>query len=256
MQRHESVRIAAPRPFTLATALVIAGIAAGGTARADTPQGSDPWKVVFAPYVMGASIDGTTVVRGQEAAIDLSASDIFDNLELGFMSMLVVRKRDWGVTGDVVWVALGKTTDIPPADVDPTLGLLSVSGVRRLSDWADLTFGARWNRVEGSIHFKPPIDLDVERTRDWVDPIVGIVLRTPSGKKWHATLIADVGGFGVGSDLSWQVFPSAGYDLSPKVSLEAGWRLLDVDYDSDDENDRFSYDVRYQGPVAGLAIRF
>jgi hypothetical protein len=247
------------------TALALASPAlAADTPVADTPAsganatGSDPWKFVFAPYIWGASMEGTSVVKGQEASIDLSASDIFDHLELGFMSTVVARKRNWGITGDVVWVALGATTDVPvPADIDPTLFVLGVSGVRRINDWADVTFGARWNRVEGDIHVKP-LDLDVSRNRDWVDPIVGMVLRTPGDHRWHGTLIADVGGFGIGSDLTWQVFPTVGFDLtkSKKVSMEFGWRLLDVDYDNGDESDPFEYDVRYQGPVAGVAIRF
>ena len=68
--------------------------------------------------------------------------------------------------------------------------------------------------------------------------------------------MADVGGFGVGSELTWQAFSSVGFDLSPRVSMEFGWRWLDVDYDNEDEDDPFEYDVRYQGPVAGIAIRF
>lgn len=247
------------RAALFSAALAVASVSSDRAAlAADGAPPGDDWKFVVAPYVWGSALEGRAVVQGNEASIDLSASDIFDHLEIGFMAMMVARKRDWGITGDVIYVALGATSDTPPADIDPTLQIVGVSGVRRLSDWADVTFGARWNRVEGEIHFKPPMNLDVGRTRDWVDPIVGVVLRTPGRGRWQAALIADVGGFGVGSDSTWQVFPTVGFDLtkSKSVSMELGWRLLDVDYDNDDESDPFEYDVRYQGPVAGLAIRF
>jgi hypothetical protein len=39
-----------------------------------------------------------------------------------------------------------------------------------------------------------------------------------------------MGGFGAGSDFTWQVFPSLGLGLGNTASLESGYRWLEVDY--------------------------
>jgi hypothetical protein len=62
----------------------IAAITLGGTwTPASAQTASDGWDVYVAPYLMGAAMSGTTTVRGAEVDVDLSASDIFSNLQFG-----------------------------------------------------------------------------------------------------------------------------------------------------------------------------
>jgi hypothetical protein len=222
------------------------------------PSPDEGWRFTLAPYLMGASLDGNVVVRGQPAEADISAGDIFDNLDFGFMGMAVARTRDWGVLADTVVVKLSVDTQVPPGEFKPSIDIVSVQGVRRLGDNADVTWGLRWNHVKGEIRIDAPVPVALERSRNWFDPVVGVVLRTPGDHRFHAALIGDIGGFGVGSDFTWQVFPSVGFDITKnkKVSLEAGWRFLAVDYKTGEGADRFEYDVLYQGPAVGLAFRF
>jgi hypothetical protein len=235
-------------------AALLVSLAGSLPASAQTSS-DDRWKFTVAPYMMGASLSGTTVVQGRPADVDVRGSDIFDNLDFGFMTMAVARKGDWGVLGDMVVVDLSVPVEMPPGEFQPTLGIFAVQGVRRLNDSADLTFGLRWNHVNAVLNF-PAVGIELERSRDWVDPVVGVVFRTPEERRWHATLIADAGGFGVGSDFTWQVFPSAGVNLTSWASLEFGWRFLATDYKTGEGADRFEYDILYQGPVVGVAFRF
>ena len=48
---------------------------------------ADKWTVTVAPYLMGAAMEGTTAVAGQEATLDMSASDILSNLQSGAMDV-------------------------------------------------------------------------------------------------------------------------------------------------------------------------
>lgn len=66
----------------------------------------------------------------------------------------------------------------------------------------------------------------------------------------------ELGGFGVGSKLEWQIFPTIGIDLSKHVSLEFGYRWLDMDYESGENLTFFKYDALTQGAVMGFAFRF
>jgi hypothetical protein len=221
-----------------------------------SPPAGDGWEIAVAPYLMGASIDGSTLIKGQSLDVDVSASDIFDHLDLGIMGMAAARKGNWGVVADAVYVSLDVASEMPPADFEPRIALFSLQGVRRISDYADVTLGARWNHLNAVIDLKAPVPMRLERSRNWVDPVVGVVLRTAGESRVHATLIADIGGFGLGSDLTWQVFPTVGVRLARWASLEAGWRFLGVDYQTGEGADRFEYDVLYQGPVVGFAFRF
>jgi opacity protein-like surface antigen len=79
--------------------------------------------------------------------------------------------------------------------------------------------------------------------------VVGARLRAALWGKWFASLIGDVGGFGLSSDITWQAFAGVGYQISDRWLLQLGYRALGVDYRSN--GFRFEY-----GPLLGLGIRF
>lgn len=233
---------------------VVAAIVAGSaTTAAGQPPRDDTWNVFVAPYLMGAAMSGATTVRGVEVDVDMSASDIFSNLQFGAMGVIVARKGDWGFGSDVIWMALGTT--VRDTNVDFNQGAFAFYGLRRLSAAADVTFGLRVNTLQGELTFKGP---DVTRNQDqtWVDPIAGVTLRTPAGRPVQVRLYSEIGGFGAGSDFTWQIFPTASIRLSSKASLELGYRWLDVDYTTGEGNTEFRYDVLTQGPVFGFGFRF
>ena len=68
--------------------------------------------------------------------------------------------------------------------------------------------------------------------------------------------MADIGGFGVGSKLAWQIYPVAGVRLSRLVSVHLAYRVLDMDYGTGSGTDTFAYNMRTFGPEIGLAFHF
>jgi len=246
--------------MTARTIAVVAGVVLAmlgvSTAAAAQSASGDEWKVTVAPYLMGAAMSGTTAIAGQEATVNASASDVFSHLQFGAMGVLVARKGDWSVGGDFIWMALGATSETPPANIDPNQGAFAFYGGRRLSAVADVTFGIRWNVLQGRIAFKGPVQNVVEQTKQWVDPIVGLNLRSHGAGRVHAGLYSEIGGFGAGSTITWQIFPTVGIDVGKRASLEFGYRWLDLDYESGEGLTRFKYDVLTQGPVMGFAFRF
>ncbi len=89
-------------------------------------------------------------------------------------------------------------------------------------------------------------------SESWIDPIVGLRGDLRFGGKWFAMLEADIGGFGVGSDFSWHVMAAVGYQFSRHVSVETGWKHLDVDYQSG----AFIWDVALSGPFLAFTFSF
>jgi hypothetical protein len=96
------------------------------------------------------------------------------------------------------------------------------------------------------------VPTSVSADKDWLDPFIGVRAQWNLSEKWYLAGQSDIGGFSVGSDLSWSVQGTVGYAFTPSVSLEAGYRYLDTDYSSGN----FTYDVAQAGALIGLNIRF
>jgi len=249
------------RKISLVALMLFALVIAASPAAAQAPAG-DSWKVTIVPYFLGAGMNGTTAVAGQELTVDTSFSDILKNLQFGAMGLVVARKGNWGVGGDAIWMALGANGTTPgPVGVtgsaDMNQGAFAFYGLRRLGPAADVFFGGRVNTLQAKLRFNGPGQPSADGSKTWFDPLVGVILHTPeNGKRWHAQVYTEIGGFGVGSTFTWQVFPSFGVDLAKWVSLEFGYRWLDIDYTSGEDQTLFKYDVLTQGPVLGFGFRF
>jgi opacity protein-like surface antigen len=74
----------------------------------------------------------------------------------------------------------------------------------------------------------------------------------PVAEHWTLVSYLDIGGFGVGSDFTWQALVGANYELSKTFAAKFGYRYLGVDYDKDG----FVYDMGNSGLYLGLGIRF
>jgi predicted transcriptional regulator len=93
---------------------------------------------------------------------------------------------------------------------------------------------------------------DVQKDRHWVDPYVGLRGRYNVTDKVYLGARGDIGGFGVGGDLTWQVFGGLGYVINHWIVIEGGWRHLSVDYDDDE----FALDVDFSGPTVSVGFIF
>ena len=241
---------------------ILCGLLPATPALAQAPA-NDTWHVTVAPYFMGAAMGGTVAVAGQEATLDMPASKIFENLQFGAMGIVVARKGNWGVGGDAIWMSLGANGTAPgpigvTASADMSQGAFAFYGLRRLAPTADLFFGGRVNYLSTNLRLNSPLQVrSIDGSKTWFDPIVGFQFRTPdSGGRWHAQVYTEIGGFGVGSTFSWQVFPTIGVRLTEKASIEFGYRWLDLDYSTGEDTTLFKYDVLTQGPIMGFAFRF
>jgi opacity protein-like surface antigen len=61
-----------------------------------------------------------------------------------------------------------------------------------------------------------------------------------------------VGGFGVASDIAWEVFSGVGYRFNHWGSVTAGYRYLREEYD----RDRFALNLDAHGLLVGVGFHF
>ena len=94
---------------------------------------------------------------------------------------------------------------------------------------------------------------------DWVDPVVGMRVKQDFGGGRELQLLGDIGGFGVGSQFSWQVY--AGYSHTFPVgkammAWNLGYRALAFDYETGSGDNAKTFDMVLHGPIAGLTVRW
>lgn len=94
----------------------------------------------------------------------------------------------------------------------------------------------------------------------WVDPIVGMRLRHQFSPGHELTLSGDVGGFGAGSQFSWQAVGAYRWTFARSHAVTwsgfLGYRALYVDYSKGSGEHLYAYDMLQHGPMIGVSARF
>jgi hypothetical protein len=70
------------------------------------------------------------------------------------------------------------------------------------------------------------------------------------------SLRGDIGGFGVGSDLSGQAVAVVDWYPWQHVSITGGMRALRVKYETDKSADNDELDMTFWGPLLGVSFRW
>ena len=96
-------------------------------------------------------------------------------------------------------------------------------------------------------------------TLEWVDPVVGGRLRHEIAPGKELSLEGDVGGFGAGSQFSWQVVAAYGYDtmcLGMPLHAVIGYRALSVHFSETGVHGKSGLDFVEHGPILGATFRW
>ncbi len=240
-------------------ALVAVGIllAATPAVAQDDSAGSKNWRYELAPYYLwAAALDGEATLKGQTADVDVSFSDILDDLDFMFSAHFEAHhKNGWGYVIEPLFIDLESKGQTPGGTLVVETELKFIEGmvINQLADPGrsfELIWGVRYYSFDFEFDF--PVALDVGEDESWFDAVVGTRWMTELGEKWILSLRADIASGG--SDFTWQASGLAIWKMSKKTSLVFGYRHLDIDYEDGDGADRFALDAAMSGPIAGLNI--
>ncbi len=250
-------------------ALMLSTVAVPGTgwAQAVVPvtPADDGWDVEVTAYGWLSAVKGEIGLRDLPPAdLDISALEALEDVEAAFMGTVAAQRGDWILIGDASWSRISDDFEVGAQGgaitftQDQLIGSALVG--RRLPVAPPeiqlfATVGLRYQRFEGEVGVDPeggPVLFSAEGTQDWVDPTVGFVVRHDFDPHWYYSVVADVGGFGAGSDLTAQIVTQVGYRWSPSTSLTFGYRGVFTDYDRDGN----VYRIAQAGLVTGLSRRF
>ncbi len=217
---------------------------------------ANKWSLDVSLYGVAVGMSGDIGIGSVNADINAGFDKIWDNLEFGAMGKVRLGYDRWALTTDILYMGLQGSKNHVTAELDQWMVEPALS--YRLSQYFEPLAGVRYNNLSGEI--RGPGVLPTPRiptgTQDWWDPIVGANASLPLGENFSLNLRGDIGGFGVGSDLTWQVFPYLGWQFAQWGSLQFGYRLLYVDYETGSGPSRFKYDVLNQGPQIGVTFHF
>jgi hypothetical protein len=226
----------------------------------------DKWRFTVSPYVWMINTDATITAGGIKADAHSSFSDILSNLDFSGQVHFEAHKGKWGVFFDPTYLKLSSHADSPSypnrdISVKFEQWLVEFGGVYELGKWSvdedrslsvdGLAGGRFW-------HFYTSVDTgtiwDSSRSTQWIDPIIGARMQATLSKNILFQIRGDVGGFGVGSDFSWNGQGIFGYQFTELLTAGVGYRALYVDYKSGSRTARYKATIK--GPVVGLSFAF
>lgn len=247
------------------------------------PQDQDGWAFNMTTYLWTPGISGDATIKGQKADVDSSFIDIVKDTDtiFAYNGQLGVSKGDFSVLFSPTYMKLTASDHVATGagrariDTDVELTYLELAGLYRIGAWTvgynktapqtlsiEPLAGVRYTRLKGDLDVNVsgvPGKASRDGTRDWVDPIVGMRSILNVTDDIAFTVRGDVGGFGVGSEFTWQLASNLSYRFTlfnKEARAFAGYRALYQHYKDGSGNNKFEWDTTLYGPILGLSITF
>jgi hypothetical protein len=251
-------------------AVALAAIGAGpSSASAQVATGPYGMQFFVMPYLWLAGIDATIktpLARAPEVNSSVGPFQLLGHLDgAPFMGAFEVRQGPLGFLGDVLHVPVG--TNITTHNVffeggkaalkaNMGTGLVLYRLVDQPTQFADLGLGFRAWSFSADLSLNPGLlaGQSVNRSTGWGDPLIGGRYHYDFGNGFGATAYGDVGGFGVGAHVDWQLIGTIDYTLNSWIDVHLGYRSLNFDYQASDSN--LGFNVHMKGPILAGTFRF
>jgi hypothetical protein len=206
---------------------------------------SDEWQFSLTPYLWALALDGDVTVKGVKSSPSVSFKDILENLDYALMVEGEARKGRIGVYANAIYASL--------SDKDETSGVrlrvgadvawAGAGAFYRLGPWSltsepgssgpqevvDPYAGARVTYLSTELKVRDG-GPQGEQDKTWVDPIFGLRTIWQLTPQWSVTALGDIGGFGAGSEFTWQAAGMVGYRFGlfgdDNARVMAGYRAL------------------------------
>jgi hypothetical protein len=216
-----------------------------GATGQDTTGGTgqdDQWHISVSPYLWLPWAHGSLGAFGRDIGFSVTPSDLLSHARFALLGAIDARRNKIVTTADLLYMRLGASNAIPypPAlqatsanftanmfILTPKVGLRLVN-LQKIK--ADFLAGIRYWYFGESVNFTPsPLGLNFSKSQNWVDPLVGGRIEMALTRKTVFTVAGDVGGWGTGSQLEYQVVGLLGYKLKRNLALQGGYRYLYFD---------------------------
>jgi hypothetical protein len=230
---------------------------------------SKKWNFLADVYLMFPYMNGDIGLGNQfTVPIDANPGDIFSKLKMAGMLYFEAKTDKWAITSDFVYMRLNQEVTpsklLESGDVTAKELIWETAGLYRLLPFWEVGIGGRLDNIATEIDVRrfvagignPTELVNESASKTWFDPILITRFTGDINDKWLFQFRGDVGGFGVGSDLTWQLQAYAGYRFTKVFQITAGYRILSIDYDKGSGTERFIYNVNTSGPELKFGFNF
>lgn len=230
------------------------------------PNGtSSGWQIDVTPYVWASGMKGTVGLRDRRAEVDITFRKLLDHLEGAFMLPVEARLGRWALGLEIIYVKIGDRSATP----GPLFSAAELTAKQTIIEFGpryrllgskpvalDLLAGGRYWRLRNTLELEAGVlpSVEAELKESWIDPFGGLRIFIDLSSRLLLQARGDLGGFGGGSEFTWQALGGLAYQLAPRYTLRAGYRQIDVDFEKDDNG--FIYNVGMGGVIVGVTIRF
>jgi hypothetical protein len=226
---------------------------------AGTASSDSDFHLMVAPYLWLPWVYGSIGANGNDARFYASPGDLLSHFRFGLLGVVQPSYKRFLFPLDILWLRLGDDKSLPRTpngtvvNVKADVFVLTPKVGYRVIDTEmikiDALAGFRYWHLGQNVSFTTN-SLSFSGSQNWVDPLVGGRITGILTPKFEVTIGGDVGGWGAGSQLDYQVFGTLGYRIKPALALQAGYRYLDLRY----TNGTRLFAPAMSGPFFGATI--
>ncbi|MGK7871029.1 hypothetical protein [Falsiroseomonas sp. E2-1-a20] len=248
----------------LLRALMLLLIGVSPAAAQRSGESASTWQFSLTPYLWLAGVSGDVALPRQSRDFDAEFGDILSDLQFGAMGFFEARRGRFGLLVDGL-------TLITEQDVSTPRGLLFRGGSTRLTatelsmiglvrvvetpSWdLDLGAGLRswWIDAKVSLNHGMAAARSASGSTGILDPVLALRHDLRLSEQFGLTTYADIGGFGTGSRLTWQVLGALRWQVTESTAANVGYRHMAIDL----SRGAVDLDVALSGPIMGVSFRF
>lgn len=228
------------------------------------------WHGMVMPYAwLPATVGGSVTLGPESVTMQANMADMLGRLELAGSLRAEVWYGELGLIVDTLYARFGdeRMTREGELDVELTQSLGELAFGYRLGRWqtsddedsvaiaAELYGGARLSKFEIDVALGA---MSQDASKTLLDPMIGVRIPVQLSQRWLMSMRGDIGGFGVESDLVWNVVFGLERRVSSSLALQFGYRLMRIDFTNDvgDRDREVSVRTLMHGPGFAGSYRF
>jgi opacity protein-like surface antigen len=227
---------------------------------AATAAAAEDWNFTVSLYGWFPAMEVDATIDGPHGSVtsevSTSATEILEALNFGVFGTAEARRGRLGLFGDVFFTDLG-VSETGPLGVRQSVAndLFMFTGAAAWRLWesggtfVDAYGGGRVVSLDSTVSVGAR---SASKSTTYVDPIIGLRAGYAATERVTLSASANIGGFGAGSDFTWEAYAGANYAFTERVSAELGYRYLSIDY----EDDGNEINMQMFGPFTALVVKF
>lgn len=226
---------------------------------------SDAWTISASPYVWFSGLNGNISVPAGSVDFSQSFGDIFQTLKFSAMGLVEARRGNFSILADTLYLNLQQGVPVPGqhgafsgGSVRTQSAELQAIGLYTLAEQHAGRFeiggGVRAWWFNTALTYNPGRlpGRSADSSTSWVDPIFAARGIVRLNESLSFTAYGDVGGFGVGTQFTWQAMGTLDWRINERFSASVGYRHIHIDY----ERGRATIGIDLSGPIIGASYRF